>query len=567
VPLAAFVEAVLRALWAVYGPGAHRLDALEVGRPLFLPDGEPQELELTLQPRGRDAVAVVVRARDADAGNAFVEIASGSATRGAPDGDALAVAHGEEGHADGLKAVRSARARCPDEIPLAALFDGLRARGIEYGPAYRGLQQAWRAPGEVIARVEPGRDALDPTTLDLAVQAVAMAAADEAGEALWFPTAVSSCAARAGEVAWVWARAQKRGDRLVGEAQLRDDDGRVLARLADLQLGRATAAELERARDATIGSWVHEVAWRALAETAQPADAAIAARLAGARWLVVSDGGEVGAAARRALLQAGAAVALAFPGASFRELEPGLYELPLDDEAASRRLLVRAAEALGGALSGVLYLGGLRAHTDDRGPKAAADACSEALKLARAILATCAGAVVAQLVIVTRGAQPLDARAPLLPFQSALWGAGRTLALEHPELRCALVDLDPAALSHLGGDLVRALVMEDESQLALRDGTAYAARLVPLDRDGRERLLRAPALALLPQATYLVTGGLGGLGLQAAEWLVARGARHLAILSRQAPAPASATRLAALRGRGAEVRAYACDVADAASLA
>src|SRR5262249_27875861 len=56
---------------------------------------------------------------------------------------------------------------------------------------------------------------------------------------------------------------------------------------------------------------------------------------------------------------------------------------------------------------------------------------------------------------------------------------------------------------------------------------------------------------LRPDATYLVTGGLGGLGLKVAEWMGERGARHLVLVGRSGAAtPAAAEAVAALRGAG-----------------
>ncbi|MFI6482204.1 SDR family NAD(P)-dependent oxidoreductase [Nonomuraea sp. NPDC050663] len=67
--------------------------------------------------------------------------------------------------------------------------------------------------------------------------------------------------------------------------------------------------------------------------------------------------------------------------------------------------------------------------------------------------------------------------------------------------------------------------------------------------------------------TYLVTGGLSGLGLAAAERLARDGARHLALLGRGAPRPENAARIDALREAGVEVTVLAADVADADALA
>ncbi len=74
---------------------------------------------------------------------------------------------------------------------------------------------------------------------------------------------------------------------------------------------------------------------------------------------------------------------------------------------------------------------------------------------------------------------------------------------------------------------------------------------------------RAAALAPRPGRTWLVSGGLGGFGLQLAARLAAAGVTDLVLAGRRgAPAPAEAPALEALRAR-ARVRAVALDVADA----
>ncbi|MFF3838339.1 SDR family NAD(P)-dependent oxidoreductase [Streptomyces sp. NPDC001930] len=67
-------------------------------------------------------------------------------------------------------------------------------------------------------------------------------------------------------------------------------------------------------------------------------------------------------------------------------------------------------------------------------------------------------------------------------------------------------------------------------------------------------------------ATYLITGGLGGLGLSLAEFLAAHGAGALALLGRTRPGEAERIRIEQLRHNGVQVHSYACDVADRARL-
>lgn len=68
-------------------------------------------------------------------------------------------------------------------------------------------------------------------------------------------------------------------------------------------------------------------------------------------------------------------------------------------------------------------------------------------------------------------------------------------------------------------------------------------------------------------ASYLVTGGLGGLGLKVAAWLVERGARHLILVSRSMPTPEAQNAIATMRNAGAEVRTLQADVSRADSVA
>jgi acyl transferase domain-containing protein/NADPH:quinone reductase-like Zn-dependent oxidoreductase/acyl carrier protein len=60
--------------------------------------------------------------------------------------------------------------------------------------------------------------------------------------------------------------------------------------------------------------------------------------------------------------------------------------------------------------------------------------------------------------------------------------------------------------------------------------------------------------------TYLITGGWGGLGLAAAQWLVQQGARHLLLLGRSHPSPAAAERVRSLQAQGAAISTVQADV-------
>ncbi|WP_454561929.1 type I polyketide synthase [Mycobacterium haemophilum] len=68
---------------------------------------------------------------------------------------------------------------------------------------------------------------------------------------------------------------------------------------------------------------------------------------------------------------------------------------------------------------------------------------------------------------------------------------------------------------------------------------------------------------LTTDGCYVVSGGLGGLGIELAHWLVDRGARDIALLGRRAPDARANEAMAAMRARGVTVTALSVDVADA----
>jgi acyl transferase domain-containing protein/NADPH:quinone reductase-like Zn-dependent oxidoreductase/NAD(P)-dependent dehydrogenase (short-subunit alcohol dehydrogenase family)/SAM-dependent methyltransferase/acyl carrier protein len=76
---------------------------------------------------------------------------------------------------------------------------------------------------------------------------------------------------------------------------------------------------------------------------------------------------------------------------------------------------------------------------------------------------------------------------------------------------------------------------------------------------------RAGANSTLPvgsQSTYLITGGLHGLGLMTAQWLVERGARHLVLTGRREPDSDCAETLRTLESKGVQVRVARADASD-----
>lgn len=75
-----------------------------------------------------------------------------------------------------------------------------------------------------------------------------------------------------------------------------------------------------------------------------------------------------------------------------------------------------------------------------------------------------------------------------------------------------------------------------------------------------------PKVRLRPDASYLVVGGLGGIGRSIAQWMVDHGAKHLILLSRSGVTEKTAAFISELEQSGCAIRAISCDVADGSDL-
>ncbi|MBV8236979.1 MAG: SDR family NAD(P)-dependent oxidoreductase, partial [Acidimicrobiia bacterium] len=155
----------------------------------------------------------------------------------------------------------------------------------------------------------------------------------------------------------------------------------------------------------------------------------------------------------------------------------------------------------------------------------------------------------------------------------------KAVAAAHPDVAYHAFDLaelcraEPEAVGRL---LERLLVRFEAGELTPLPSRAFdlarareAFRLMQQARHTGKILIRMPresssrTVAFRPDATYLITGGLGALGLLTARWITDRGVRHVVLTGRGEPGTGARDRIAALEAAGAAVRVVRADVADA----
>ncbi|WP_406116288.1 type I polyketide synthase [Kitasatospora purpeofusca] len=426
----------------------------------------------------------------------------------------------------------------PDAVPLDVdeLYGLLEARGVAYGPAFRGLRAAWRTSDAIHAEVAlpdglsgAGADGfgVHPALLDAALQTTGLregAATAEPADGVPLPFSWQRVAIEASDAPVLRVRLRPDGPDAVA-ARITDPSGRTVATVGSLTLRTASTAALR----ASSGSVFH-VGWTPVVVEPGPRPVT--------RW------GLLGPRDERLLPAAFPAEPLAAtPDAMLLICPPSADTVTADADPAA----VHAVAA------GVLDR--LQAHLAD-------DTTART-----------------PLVVLTRDATgPLGAQPrPADLGAAAVWGMLRAAQLEHPD-RFVLLDTEGPDQDGLGGALAD-LLATGEPQAALRGGVLYAPRLVRPSAATATTVTAAATTATASatravgafgpsEGTVLVSGG-GALAAVLARRLVAaHGVRHLLVLSRRgADAPGIPELTAELAEAGAELAVLSCDVSDRQALA
>ncbi|MBV9775227.1 MAG: SDR family NAD(P)-dependent oxidoreductase, partial [Gemmatimonadetes bacterium] len=334
---------------------------------------------------------------------------------------------------------------------------------------------------------------------------------------------------------------------------------------------RSAPRSLSKKHD--VGDWFYLPVWREtpLAPAAAPADEGA--------WLVFADEAGPGAALAARLSGQGRTVAVVRPGSGFRETGADRYEVDPRRREDYTALLSRLA-GTGRFPRRIVHAwsaGADAAETMDRG-------LFSLLFLTQALGERSAAEPV-DVTVVTAGMQEVAGEEITAPEQATVLGPVRTIPREYPHLTARSIDVSlPRAGSWQEERLAEQLAAEAAAGPDMVVAFRGAHRWV---QDYEQVKLPRPegTLPVLRQGgAYLITGGLGGIGLQVAEYL-AREARAKLVLTGRSAFPArgewdawlesheatDATSrrirsVQALEAAGAEVMVGAADVADEAAM-
>ena len=339
----------------------------------------------------------------------------------------------------------SALAAGLDPVEPGKFYERLREHNVQFGPSFQVIESLHAGAGKSVGRIRLGEREkraascfrVHPALLDGCLQ-TAIAAAPENFVGAYLPFSIDRLEVfgAVGADAWAIARvtsSSMSGDTLTADIDVVSEDGKIQIRVSGLHFKRRTSSAISKRT-------IFQVQW-------QRCERSEYSGRGNGCWLVVSDDDAEGQKLAGQLQESGCHAVV---------LQPGV---PLD---ATNNIL------------GVVRLidGG-----EVKNPFAAqSKICGSVLSLVQEMLKRFPTNT-PRLWLATQGAMDVTPGDRSNGFAAAtVWGLGRTIGIEHPELRCVRIDFESADYQALAQEILSA---DGEEEIAYRNGERFIPRLEP----------------------------------------------------------------------------------------
>ncbi|GAB5522531.1 MAG: type I polyketide synthase [Roseivirga sp.] len=443
-----------------------------------------------------------------------------------------------------------------DTINPDILYQAFESRGIQYGAGFQGIESLIREEGHVWGPIalpetltyQGSGYQWHPALLDACLQVLGVVIEERGIEGLYVPSGCESIRVHADAADPVWSRVSLRDSaessegRLIADIHVFDGRGQLLIELTGFKLQSLQPGKSEK--QSRKDTWLYQPKWRlsSISETSDSPEKKY--------WLILADDGGLGN---------DLADQLQAKGDSCQVLKID----SLNDAEAMMQRIEDCLKEAPSEIHGIIHLWSLSV-ADHLGTKTDPEEAiyslgvDSTLCLVQALAKRFAGSP--RLWLVTRGAQSVNNAETVALEQSTLWGLGKVISFELPEIKCVRVDLDPQlSNSEAQAQLLSQVAIDDDNdQVAFRGTDRFVMRLLPFQPQAHA----LANLSIRSEATYLITGGMGGLGLTTANWMAAQGAENFVLLGRSEPSPEAAEVIEKMLEAGANVIVAQADVTD-----
>ena len=490
--------------------------------------------------------------------------------------------------------------RCLRNMSASDFYDLLQQRGMYCEGIFRGVQQVWCGDHEALGYISLSQQLLQdiqadayqlpPGLFDICSQLLIAALPP----ALLLDKSIQNVVAsmRYFKVyrplsTDVWAYVQlmdgeaPMSDTIEGNLHIFAEDGTTLATVQGLRLqqNKQADANLTESSRSPVTDCLYTLQWEAHEQPSLPDRFQ---KQSAEKWLLFIDEQGIGQQLQRLLEERGHQCISVSRGSQFRQFSEYAYQINHTDPQAYTLLTESIQQQYAPAAIGVVHLWSLDATSTEQTNEQTlladqALGVESALRIMQTNIAMTSESP--GLWFVTRGAQVVSGDQTTVAIsQAPLWGLGKVFAAEYPEFWGGLIDLDPDDRDS-AAQLLQSIVNKGETAedlLAFRQGKRYEARLV----HSQPPILNHQPTPIRSDASYLITGGLQGIGLAITQWFVEQGARYLVLIGHTPlpprpqwpslkpgdPSLEQVAAIHALESGGAQVQYAAVDVTNRAQL-
>jgi len=576
-PATAYLEMALAAGSAIFKSDNLILEDVNIYQALIFPETQDKTVQIVLKPLETNIYKFEIFSLNTEQNQenqSFTLHASGKVLKGKETDDI------------GFVNLSVLQQEYTEKVPIEILYRELEDQGMIYGQSFQAVKNLWKTQDKILGLIqlspelsqEAEKYKIHPALLDSCLHSVYGLKLDidrVNSIDIYLPIKIERLKLYCGSSSQLWSQVEisykdtNNKDISSSNALLFDNNGVVVAEIEGLIAKRVSRQSLfnvlQRQLLGEIQSKFYQIEWEPQSHHFQTNSHKLS------HWLIFADSTGLGTALATKLQQQGHECSLVYRGDTYQNEQTGqktqTYQLnpahPQDFEQVYQDILKTSQLPL----QKVIHLWSLDAPVPQDLTISGLEqsqlwGCGSVLHLLQAIVKNLTASS-PQLWLITKGSQPVSSKTENLAVaQSPLWGFGRGISLEYPQLWGGLIDLDPQTAENEAEILLQILIdNSQEDHLARRGGQTYVSRLV-----------KQPPTASLPMslssnATYLITGGLGALGLHTAQWMVDKGARYLVLISRSQPSNSAKSVISRLQQQGAKIVELQADVCNFAELA
>ncbi|NEQ06320.1 MAG: SDR family NAD(P)-dependent oxidoreductase [Moorea sp. SIO4E2] len=524
---ACYISLVLAAASLSFTTQGYQLEEIVIPQPLVLTEKKERTVQVALTPQGKDHAFQVI-SFDGATDLLTVGTSDTNQSRGA-----WAV------HATGKLTLNydipsrvlleEIQGRCRQEIAPQEIYQAIWDKHLQLRESFQWITQVWLGEAEVLCQMTLPKilgDVTDyqlhPTLIDACFQslsALTLTLTVDGDETFVIFSIEKFTFYRAWEQSQLWCHTTVRGGQLSSaqilkaDIELFDEGGELIAQINGLEVRKANAQLLLPTLPSKIKDCFYEVEWRPKArlggfslvvtvpETQQNSEVVsqqalivaqaeetltTATRSESRNWLILADIEQVAQHLAHQLRAQGERCTLVYAGETYQQVTAEEFRInPHQPEDYQR--LVQKITADSTSLDGViqcwsLEVGDQKNLSGQELERLSQIGCGTTLSLVQALVKADLSQP-PRLWIVTQGAQPVPPKNPVVSgvAQASVWGMGKVISLEHPELKCVRIDLDPnqSFLDKAEALWAEIWSQEPEDQVALREDTRYVPRLIP----------------------------------------------------------------------------------------